>query len=275
MAMTFSRKIRLVQKKQASLLCIGLDADLALLPRHLGRSSHAVLEFNRRIIDATADLVCAYKLNLAFYELLGAEGWRVMERTLAHIPNGIITIGDGKRGDIGNSSERYARALFDELGFDAVTVSPYMGYDSVEPFLRRRDRGVFLLALTSNPGSADFQRLKVSGIPVYELVVRSAVRWNTRKNIGLVVGGTHPHELKRIRNLAPDVPMLIPGIGKQGGDLPSAVRDGCTAHGDRAIINASRSVLYASRGREFAHAARREALKLRDEMERYREQFFS
>jgi orotidine-5'-phosphate decarboxylase len=272
--MTFSRKIRLVQKKQASLLCIGLDTDVALLPRHLGRSPGAVLAFNRRIIDATADLVCAYKLNLAFYETQGAEGWRVMEKTLEHIPGGIITIGDGKRGDIGNSSERYARALFDELGFDAVTVNPYMGYDSVEPFLRRSDRGVFLLALTSNLGSKDFQRLKVSGKPVYERVVRSAVMWNTRKNIGLVVGGTHPNELKRIRKLAPEVPLLIPGIGTQGGDLQSAVRYGCTKSGDRAIINASRSVLYASSGNDFARAARTEAMKLRDEMEGYREQFF-
>lgn len=267
--MTFSRKISLVQRKQSSLLCIGLDTDAALIPRHLGRSANAVLAFNRRIIDATADLVCAYKLNLAFYETLGAGGWRVMEKTLEHIPRNIITIGDGKRGDIGNTSERYAKTLFDELGFDATTVNPYMGYDSVEPFLQWSDRGVFLLALTSNPGSNDFQRLRVSGRFLYEHVVRSAVKWNTKKNIGLVVGATHPNELRRIRNLAPEMPILIPGVGKQGGDLKSAIRYGCTKSGDRAIINASRSILYASRGKDFAQAARREAMRLRNEIEKY------
>lgn len=271
--MTFSKKISLAQKTQASLLCIGLDTDATLLPRHLGRSANAVLAFNRRIIDATADLVCAYKLNLAFYETLGAEGWRVMEQTLEHIPRGIITIGDGKRGDIDNTSERYARALLKELGFDAVTVNPYMGYDSVEPFSRWNDRGVFLLTLTSNPGSNDFQRLRVSGKPLYERVVQSATTWNTRKNIGLVVGATHPNELKRIRTLAPELPILIPGIGKQGGDLKSAIRYGCTERGDRALINASRSILYASHGRDFDQAARREAVRLRNEIEKYREVF--
>lgn len=271
--MNFSKKIRHIQRTRASLLCIGLDTDAALIPRHLGRSANAVLAFNRRIIDATAELVCAYKLNLAFYETLGAEGWRVMEKTLEHIPRGIITIGDGKRGDIGNTSERYAQALFDELGFDAVTVNPYMGYDSVEPFLRWNDRGVFLLALTSNSGSNDFQRLRVSGRPLYERVVRSAVKWNSKKNIGLVVGATYPNELRRIRNLAPEMPILIPGIGKQGGNLKPAIRYGCTKRGDRAIINASRSILYASHGKDFAQAARRETMRLRDEIEKYREVF--
>jgi orotidine-5'-phosphate decarboxylase len=272
--MTFSQKISLVQKTQASLLCIGLDTDAALIPRHLGRSASAVLTFNRRIIDATVDLVCAYKLNLAFYETLGAEGWRAMEKTLKHIPRSVVTIGDGKRGDIGNTSERYAEALFDELGFDAVTVNPYMGYDSVEPFLRRNDRGVFLLALTSNPGSKDFQRLTVSSRTLYERVAQSAIKWNTRRNIGLVVGATHPNELRRIRKLAPEIPLLIPGVGKQGGDLKSAIRYGCTKRGDRAIINASRSILYASRGNDFAQAARRETIMLRDEIEKYRQAFF-
>ncbi|MGH2567402.1 MAG: orotidine-5'-phosphate decarboxylase, partial [Bacteroidota bacterium] len=227
------------------------------------------LTFNRRIIDATHDLVCAYKLNLAFYEALGDGGWRVMEKTLEHIPRGIITIGDGKRGDIGNTAERYAAALFDELGFDAATVNPYMGYDSIEPFLRRKERGVFLLALTSNPGSRDFQSLNVTGRPLYERVVQAAVKWNAKKNLGLVVGATHPRELRRIRGLAPDLPILIPGIGKQGGDLKSAVRYGCTKRGDLAIINASRNILYASRGRDFERAARRAAVRLRDEIRHY------
>jgi len=266
--MSFLKRLRTSQKKSGSLLCIGLDTDAALIPRHLGRSAGAVLSFNRRIIDATHDLVCAYKLNLAFYEALGDRGWRIIEKTLEHIPRGIVTIGDGKRGDIGNTAERYATSLFDELGFDAATVNPYMGYDSIEPFLRYNDRGVFLLALTSNRGSRDFQRLRVNGRPLYERVVQSAVRWNAKKNIGLVVGATHPKELRRVRALAPEMPILIPGIGKQGGDLKSAVLFGCTKRGDLAIINASRSIIYASRGKDFAAAARREAIKLRDEINR-------
>lgn len=270
--MSFSKKVGRIQRKRASLLCIGLDTDKALIPRHLSRTTSAVLSFNRCIIDATADLVCAYKINLAFYETLGAEGWRVMEKTLEYIPPGIVTIGDGKRGDIGNTSEQYAKALFDELGFDAATVNPYMGFDAVEPFLRWSDRGIFLLALTSNPGSNDFQRLRVNGRPLYERVVRAAVKWNTKKNIGLVVGATHPNELKRVRSLAPQMPILIPGIGKQGGDLKSAIRYGCTRRRDLAIINASRSILYASGGKDFAQAARQEAMRLREEIERVRNQ---
>lgn len=268
--MTFQQRIRTAQKKSRSLLCVGLDTDAALLPRHLGRSAGAVLNFNRRIIDATYDLACAYKLNLAFYEALGADGWRVIEKTLGHIPRGIITIGDAKRGDIGNTAEKYARALFDELGFDAVTVNPYMGYDSVEPFLRDKSKGVFLLALTSNSGSKDFQRLNVGGKPLYERVVSTVAKWNTKKNIGLVVGATHPRELQRVRKLAPDMPILIPGIGKQGGDLKSAVQYGSTKRGDLTLINASRSIIYASRGKDFAQAARHEAVKLREEINRYR-----
>jgi orotidine-5'-phosphate decarboxylase len=272
--MFFSRRLLNKQLRSHSLLCVGLDTDAVLLPRHLGRSANAVLSFNCRIIDATHDLVCAYKLNLAFYEAMGEQGWRVVEKTLEHIPRGIITIGDAKRGDLGNSAEQYAKALFDGLGFDAVTVNPYMGHDSVEPFLQRSDRGVFLLALTSNPSSKDFQRLKVGGRPLYERVVRASMKWNSKKNLGLVVGATHPKELQRVRKLAPNMPILIPGIGKQGGNLQSAIRNGCTNRGDLAIINASRSIIYASRGNDFAKAARREAMRLRDEIELYRKEFF-
>lgn len=268
--MTFQQRIRAAQKKSNSLLCVGLDTDAKLLPRHLGRTVGAVLNFNRRIIDATHDIACAYKLNLAFYETLGADGWLVIEKTLEHIPRGIITIGDAKRGDIGNTAEKYAQALFGELGFDAVTVNPYMGYDSVEPFLRYKTKGVFLLALTSNPGSKDFQRLKVGNAPLYERVVRTVATWNTKKNIGLVVGATHPLELLRVRKIVPEMPILIPGIGKQGGDLKSAVRYGCAKRGDLAIINASRSIIYASQGKDFAYAARFEAHKLKYEINKYR-----
>lgn len=273
--MTFINKLRRVQRKNKSLLCIGLDTDLAKLPRHLGTSKSAVVRFNQSIIEATGDLVCAYKLNLAFYEALGDKGWSALRETLAAIPGTIITIGDGKRGDIGNTAEQYAHALYDDLHFDAATVNPYMGYDSVEPFIRSDEHCAFVLALTSNEGSNDFQRLIFRGRPLYERVVQASLKWNTKNNIGLVVGATHPEELEPIRALSPSMPILIPGIGKQGGDLEAAVRFGCDTEGDLAIINASRSILFASSGKDFAAAARNEALQLRSQIQNYRKQFFS
>ncbi len=272
--MTFLKKLRNAQRRQKSLLCVGLDPDPSLLPTHLPRTANGVIEFNRHIIEATHDLVCAYKLNLAFYEALGIDGWRVIQETLQFIPRHLLTIGDGKRGDIGNTSERYAAALFGDLGFDAITVTPYMGYDSLEPFLRDSSRGVFILALTSNNGSRDFQRLLLGGRPLYEKVIQTALRWNNKKNIGFVVGATNPDELEPIRKQAPSVPLLIPGVGSQGGDVLAAVKYGCTKQGDLAVINAGRSILYVSRGRDFARAARRETSRLRSQMERIRSRFF-
>lgn len=273
--MKFIDKLQKVQRKNGSLLCVGLDTDPSKLPRHLGTSTNSVLRFNRHIIEATCDLVCAYKLNLAFYEALGARGWHTLQETLTGIPHNIVTIGDGKRGDIGNTAERYAHALYDELGFDAATVNPYMGYDSVEPFIRSDRHCAFILALTSNEGSNDFQRLTIGGRPLYERVVRATIKWNTKNNVGLVVGATHPNQLQPIRELAPTMLILIPGIGKQGGHLESAVRFGCDKNGRLAIINASRSVLYASPGKDFATAARAEALQLRDQIQLLRDKFFS
>ena len=273
--MKFLEKLQKVQRKNRSLLCIGLDTDPAKLPSHLGTSKGVVAQFNRSIIEATSDLVCAYKLNLAFYESLGERGWRILKDTLAAIPQNVITIGDGKRGDIGNTAEQYARSLYDDFGFDSATVNPYMGFDSVEPFIRSDRNCAFVLALTSNEGSNDFQRLNIGGRPLYQRIVQASVKWNTRKNLGLVVGATHPKELQPIRKLAPTLPILIPGIGKQGGDLESAVRFGADKNGRLAIINASRSVLYASTGKDFATAARSEALRLRDQIEKYRDKFFS
>lgn len=272
--MTFLTKLRTIQRENNSLLCIGLDVDLVRIPMTLRPSANPALEFNRQIIEATSDLVCAYKLNLAYYEALGDEGWKTMRRTLKLIPPDLITIADGKRGDIGSTSAMYARSLFDEFNFDAVTVNPYMGSDSVLPFLLRPNRCAFLLALTSNPGSNDFQRMFVRGLPLYERVVRKGLEWNSGKNIGFVVGATHPKELQSVRKLAPEMPLLIPGIGKQGGDLESVVRFGCDKRGLLAIINASRSILYASGGQDFARAARQEALKLRDSIRHHQEEFF-
>ena len=264
--MTFTQKLREVQLQQNSLLCIGLDVDADKIPQHLQSSLNPVLEFNRQIIEATSDLVCAYKPNLAFYEAIGVHGLITLQETLKLIPKSVLTIGDGKRGDIGNTAERYAKSLLNDFGFDSVTVNPYMGFDSVEPFLKNPEKGVFLLALTSNPGSKDFQRLKINGTPLYEKVVRTAKKWNKNQNIGLVVGATHPRELKTIRKIVPEMPLLIPGIGKQGGDLKSAVRDGCDKNGQLAIINASRSIIYASSGKDFAEAARAEAKRMVEEM---------
>ena len=227
------------------------------------------LEFNRRIIDATHDLVCAYKPNLAFYEAMGERGIKTLRETLKIIPNSILTIGDGKRSDIGNTAKQYVKYLFNDFGFDSVTLNPYMGFDSVEPFLTDPEKGVFILALTSNSGSKDFQRLKVGTKPLYEKIVLSAKKWNTNQNIGLVVGATHPKELQHVRKIVPDMPILIPGVGKQGGDLKLSIRYGCNKNGQLAIINASRTIIYASSGKDFAEAARTEAKKMVEEMRKY------
>jgi orotidine 5'-phosphate decarboxylase subfamily 2 len=272
--MTFYTKLRRIQKKNNSLLCIGLDTDIDTIPECLFGWGDPIVEFNRQIIDATMDLVCAYKINLAFYEVTGEHGWSTVHQTLAHIPGEILTIGDGKRGDIGSSSERYARLAMDDYEFGASTVNPYMGGDSVAPFLKDRARGAFILALTSNPGARDFQYLPVRGKPLYEHVIARAAKWNTRNNCGLVVGATRPKELRRIRSLAPEMPLLIPGVGAQGGDVRSAVRYGCARDGLMAIINASRSIIYASSGEDFARSAREAALALRDEMNVYRRKYF-
>ena len=257
--MKFVDKLLAASRQNKSLLCIGLDPDPELMPKV------SLLEFNKAIVDATADLVCAYKPNLAFYEALGIEGLEALKKTLEYIPRHIPVVGDGKRGDIGNTAKAYAKALFSTFGFDAVTVSPYLGFDSVEPFIEYKDKGVFILCRTSNPGAVDFQNLVDSqGIPLYETVARKAMEWNVHGNIGLVVGATYPEELKRIRQLCPEMLLLIPGIGAQGGDLASAVKYGVDAQGEKAIITVSRQILYSSRERDFAEAAQRSTRELRD-----------
>lgn len=272
--MSFAESLRKIQEDRNSLLCVGLDSDPDLLPPHLGKTPDSVLEFNRQVIEATKDLVCGYKLNLAFYEALGSEGWSVLQKTVSSIPADLLVIGDAKRGDIGNTADRYASALLADLKFGAVTVNPYMGRDSVEPFLKYRERGVFLLALTSNPGSKDFQRLKVGKAPLYEKIVGAAKKWNTNDNIGLVVGATHPKELRKIRSMVPAMPLLIPGIGKQGGDLRSVVRYGCDRKGLMAVVNVGRSIIYSSRDSNFAETVRKEAMAVRDEIRMYQAEFF-
>lgn len=263
--MNFMQKLTNATQKNESLLCVGLDPDPELMPEKVG-----VFEFNQAIIDATSHLVCAYKLNLAFYEALSDEGLDALKRTIKYIPADIPVIGDAKRGDIGNTARAYARAIFANFSFDAATVNPYLGFDSVEPFIQYRDKGVFILCRTSNAGALDFQSLRCetgAGYqPLFELVALKASQWNVHGNIGLVVGATYPEELRLIRENHPDMPLLIPGIGAQGGDLATTVHYGVDARGEKAIINSSRQIIYASRGKDFAQAAGNAALSLRDEI---------
>jgi orotidine-5'-phosphate decarboxylase len=262
--MKFIDKLLEANRKNNSWLCIGLDPDPELMP------GVDVLRFNKAIIEATSDLVCAYKPNLAFYEALGTEGLTILEKTIKHVPDDIPVIADAKRGDIGNTAMAYARALFSVLGFDAATVNPYLGHDSIEPFVDYRDKGVFILCRTSNTGATDFQDLRTGGLPLYEAVAQKAQEWNIYGNIGLVVGATYPEELKKVRSICPEMPLLIPGIGAQGGDLASAVSYGVDAHGEKAIMNVSRQVLYASKGNDFAQAARNVAERIRNQINDYR-----
>jgi len=266
--MDFFEKLNRAVQKNKSLLCIGLDPDPELMPAKVG-----VFEFNKGIINATSDLVCAYKLNLAFYEALGDRGLDALKRSVKHIPSNIPIIADAKRNDIGNTARAYARAIFSNFNFDATTVNPYLGFDSIEPFIEYEDKGIFILCRTSNPGSADFQTLRCrigkTSRPLFEIVALKASQWNTNGNIGLVVGATYPEELRSIRQNHPDMPILIPGIGAQGGDLGLAVRYGVDAQGRGIIINSSRQIIYASPGRDFHAAAWRVASTLRDEINQH------
>jgi len=262
--MKFIDKLLGASRKSNSWLCIGLDPDPELMPEL------DVLQFNKAIIESTSDLVCAYKPNLAFYEALGTEGLAILEKTIECIPGDIPVIGDAKRGDIGNTAKAYARALFSVLGLDAATINPYLGFDSIEPFINYQDKGVFILCRTSNTGAGDFQDLRIDGLPLYEAVARKASEWNTYGNIGLVVGATYPEELKKVRSICPEMPLLIPGIGAQRGDLSSAVGYGVDTRGEKAIINVSRQILYASRGKDFAQAARNVTERIRNQINDHR-----
>ena len=262
--MNFTDKLLQAMHRNNSLLCLGLDPDPELMPQV------GVFKFNKAIIDATSDIVCAYKPNLAFYEALGIDGLTALQKTINYIPDHIPVIGDAKRSDIGHTARAYAKALFETLGFDAATVNPYLGYDSIEPFISYVDKAIFILCRTSNPGALDFQALSYwSGRAgdeqqsLFKLVAQKAKEWNENNNIGLVVGATYPQELKEIRQLCPEMTLLIPGIGAQGGDLASAVRYGVDAQGEKAIFSSSRQILYASRGGNFAQAARQAADELR------------
>lgn len=262
--MTFNAKLIQAAQKNKSLVCLGLDPDPQLMPK-IG-----VFEFNKAIIDATSDLVCAYKPNLAFYEALGIDGLVALHKTVEHIAGKVPVIGDAKRGDIGNTAKAYAKSLFKVFGFDAATVNPYLGFDSIEPFLSYKDKAAFVLCRTSNPGSADFQDLACSSAkagdrqqPLYKFVAQKAREWNKADNVGLVVGATYPEELQEVRRLCPNMTLLIPGIGAQGGSLDLAVKYGVDTQGKGALFASSRQILYASRGSDFDKAAREAADKMR------------
>jgi len=260
--MNVTTDLKKIQEANKSMICLGLDLDPKRMPSDSSKSLRDMFDFAHRIIDATSDIVCAYKPNMAFFESLGTDGFSLLKLIVERVPEDIPVILDGKRGDIGNTASHYASSMYDQLGATWVTINPYMGYDSIRPFAERKDKGVFILCLTSNSGSKDFQLLMVDGKPLYEVVAEKVAYWNKNDNCGLVVGATQPEELKTIRTTADDMPLLIPGVGAQGGSLELAARNGTAGFTKPAIINVSRSVLYASKGQDFAQRARQELEKL-------------
>jgi orotidine-5'-phosphate decarboxylase len=260
--MSALRDLQKMQNKNNSLICLGLDLDQRRMPADFGKTIKNMFDFACRIIDASSDLVCAYKPNLAFYESLGAEGLSLLKHIVVRIPNEIPIILDAKRGDIGHTAAHYAEALFGQFKANWVTVNPYLGYDSLRPFLEYKDRGIFVVCLTSNTGAKDFQQLLVDGKPLYQIVAEKVAYWNKDQNCGLVVGATVPDQLQEIRDLAGDMPLLIPGVGAQGGSLEQAALYGTKNFQKAAVINVSRSVLYASKESDFAQRARDELTKL-------------
>jgi len=245
--MNFQEKLEAIVKKNNSLLCVGLD--------------QGEWEFNQKIIDQTHDLVCAYKPNFAFYEALGIKGWENLKKTVEYLQRyhpGVVTIADAKRADIGNTNQGYVKAIFDELGFDAVTVNPYFGKEALQPFLERKDKGIIILCKTSNPGSGEFQDL------IWEKVAKNVVsEWNKNNNCLLVVGGTYPEELRKVREIVGEMILLVPGIGAQGGEVAKVVKAGLNSNKSGMIINSSRGIIFSAN-------PRLEAQKLRDEINKYR-----
>ena len=262
--MSFYAKVRTASQNNDSLLCVGLDPDLARIPDSFSKAEYPIFAFNQCIIDATADLVCAYKPQIAHYAAASAEDQLALtfDYLSTHYPD-IPIILDAKRGDIGSTAQMYAREAFERYGADAVTVNPYLGGDSLEPFLDYTDKGVILLCRTSNPGSADLQMLSVNGKPLYQMLAEKAVcEWNTHNNIALVMGASDPEAIGAVRQVVGDMPLLIPGIGAQGGDLKAVLDQGLTAEGGGLLINASRSILYAASDTSCDQAARAEVLRL-------------
>jgi len=257
--MNFKEKLGRIVDRNNSILCVGLDIDKDKMPKDV-----SYLDFNKDIIDQTKDLVCAYKINMAFYEVLGKQGYELLEKTIDYISKDVIIILDGKRNDIGNTAKKYAQSLFETLKADAVTVNPYLGSDGIKPFLDYKDKCSFVLCRTSNASAKELQDLKSDDKPLYEHVAENIIQWNKTGCCGAVVGATYPEELKQIRGiLGEDIPLLIPGIGAQGGDVQKTVENGTNKKGKMAVINSSRGIIYAT-------SPKKEALNLRDKINKYR-----
>ena len=270
--MSFKAKLRASEDANGSLLCLGLDPEPDLLPPGIDRSPAGIARFVSAIVESVGDAVSSYKLNLAFYERWGREAGWLLDQALAALPKERPVILDAKRGDVGSTAQAYAHALFEAWGADAVTVHPYLGYDSLAPFLAHKEKEVFIVCRTSNPGATEFQHLRSDGEALYRHVARAAVRWDRHDNVGLVVGATAPAELRDVRQIAGDRLLLVPGIGAQGADLAAAVRAALREDGRGAIIPISRGILFASAGEDHAAAARESALRYRDAINALRPQ---
>lgn len=272
--MTFSQTLDAIIEKNNSLVCVGLDSDTSKLPSHLASTSDNQFEFNKAIIDATHDLVCAYKPNSAFYEANGEQGLGQLKRTTQYLKETypeIPIILDAKRADIGNTNAGYIESAFEWLGVDAITVHPYLGKEALQPFLDREDKGIIILARTSNPGAGEFQDLISGGEPLYMHVAKHvSAQWNTHGNCMLVVGATYPEELASVRQATGDMILLVPGIGAQGGDVEKTVKGGLNSKKAGMIINSSRGIIFASSGEDFAEKAREETMKLKEEINKFR-----
>lgn len=273
--MTFSQKLDQIITTNNSLVCVGLDADLAKIPKHLRELEYPVFEFNKAIIDATYDLVCAYKPNTAFYEALGVEGLAQLKMTMDYLSTSypqVVTILDAKRADIGNTNDGYVKFAFEYLKVDGITLHPYLGKEALQPFLDQKEKGVIVLCRTSNPGSGEFQDLELAGDKLYRLVARQVSQnWNQNKNCLLVVGATYPEEMAEIRKIAPELTFLVPGVGAQGGNVEATIRAGQNSEGRGVIISSSRDIIFASSGENFATSARQKTLDLRDSINLYRD----
>ena len=272
--MSFQKKLDAIVKKNNSLVCVGLDSNFDKIPVLVKKRKNPQFEFNKSIIDATRDLVCAYKLNTAFYEALGLKGILQLEFTLTYLRKKypeIPIILDAKRGDIGNTNKGYTKFIFYYLGADAVTIHPYLGKEALLPFFERKEKGCIVLCRTSNPGAGEFQDLKVNGEPLYKVVVKKVIEeWNMNNNCLMVVGATYPKELQEVRKIAGDMTFLVPGIGAQGGDVEKTVKAGLNSKKAGMIINSSRGIIFASSEKDFAEKAKEETKKLRDEINKYR-----
>lgn len=264
-----NKKILITEiRTKQSCLCVGLDSDIEKIPQHIPRTADGILFFNKQIIDATRDLCVAYKINTAFYESLGVEGWKVMEETVKYISDDHLVIADAKRGDIGNTSTQYAKAFFETMDFDAITVAPYMGKDSISPFLQFQDKWVIILGLTSNAGSSDFQKLNCGNELLWQQVIRVTKEFGTDENTMYVIGATRADDLQKVREIIPNHFLLIPGVGAQGGSISEVLTKGMNTDVG-LLINVSRSIIFAGDDEDFASKARAAALSFKNEMKEY------